>query len=415
MSLVDLLSFGYLLKRLRKTAQLTQEALAERAKLSAKEISALECGTRRHPRPATVQALANALHLSQSDRVLFEAAARRQVRRKVDDSTAQGGAAAPAPQGSDAYVLDDRLVVGGRMIRWIVLQRARYQRGSIHCSYDPAAVPLAPDLARLLSEYQRDWEERREKRGEVGFPYNAEMYKLKRFQMEYRHRGSRGEEVSELFLEFGPTDYLTQIVTDLNVDDPIRNQYAAAVDLKELPVPEFASGMSVNLSLITSDHFLIATRGSRQAFVAGGSFKASVGENLLRSEDAAPDGAPDPFAAARRGVLEEIGVDLRPEDIAFSAFGVNPHLCQYTLTGTIWLKQTRAEIANIRRKGIPKGKWENSQLYFVPFDLERVARFALHHWERWFPTGLATIVMSLLDAGYSPEAIDAAFERIAAE
>lgn len=415
MALVDLLSFGDLLKRFRKAAHFTQEALAERAKLSAKEISALECGIRRHPRPATVVALATALRLSQRDRALFEAVARSQVRRGVSALTAQGSAAAPAPPGSDAYALDDRLVVGGRMIRWIVLQRARYQRGSIHCSYDPAAVPLAPDLARLLSEYQRDWEERRARRGAVGFPYNAEMYKLKRFQMEHHHRRSGGEEVSELFLEFGPTDYFTQIITDFNVDHPVRNQYAAAVDLKELPVPEFASGMSVNLSLITSDHFLIATRGSRQAFVARGSFNASVGEHLLRPEDAAPDGAPDPFAAARRGVLEEIGVDLKPEDIAFSAFGVNPHLCQYALTGTIWLKQTRAEIATIRRQGIPRGKWENSQLYFVPFDLEHVARFALHHWERWFPTGLATIVMSLLDAGYSPEAIDVAFEHIAAE
>ena len=122
-----------------------------------------------------------------------------------------------------------------------------------------------------------------------------------------------------------------------------------------------------------------------------------------------------PTHLLRRGVLEEIGVDLKLEDIAFSAFGVNLHLCQYALIGTIWLKQTRAEIATIRRQGIPRGKWENSQLYFASFDLEQVARFALHQWERWLPTGLATIVMSLLDAGYSPEAIDAAFEHIAAE
>ena len=67
--------FGGFLRRLRAAAGLSQEALAERAGLSAKAISALECGTRRKPYRATVEALANALSLSTDERPLFQAAA----------------------------------------------------------------------------------------------------------------------------------------------------------------------------------------------------------------------------------------------------------------------------------------------------------------------------------------------------
>jgi hypothetical protein len=46
--------FGRLLGQLRERAGLTQEALAERARLSAKAVSALERGRRQHPYPHTV-------------------------------------------------------------------------------------------------------------------------------------------------------------------------------------------------------------------------------------------------------------------------------------------------------------------------------------------------------------------------
>ena len=43
--------FGRLLRQLREQAGLTQEQLAERARLSAKAVSALERGERQHPYP----------------------------------------------------------------------------------------------------------------------------------------------------------------------------------------------------------------------------------------------------------------------------------------------------------------------------------------------------------------------------
>jgi predicted ATPase/transcriptional regulator with XRE-family HTH domain len=66
--------FGIVLRRFRVAAGLSQEALAERARLSAKAVSALERGARRAPYGATVRALASALDLSTAEQGELEAA-----------------------------------------------------------------------------------------------------------------------------------------------------------------------------------------------------------------------------------------------------------------------------------------------------------------------------------------------------
>src|SRR5262249_43703775 len=71
-------AFGALLRHHRVLAGLTQEALAERAGLSARAISDLERGVNRAPQPGTLDLLAEALQLSTKERVHFAAAARRE-------------------------------------------------------------------------------------------------------------------------------------------------------------------------------------------------------------------------------------------------------------------------------------------------------------------------------------------------
>jgi len=68
--------FGALLKRHRVAAGLTQEELAEHAKLSVRAISDLERGLHRAPQKDTIGLLAEALALAEQDRTAFAAAAR---------------------------------------------------------------------------------------------------------------------------------------------------------------------------------------------------------------------------------------------------------------------------------------------------------------------------------------------------
>ena len=68
-------SFGSLLRSLRTAAGLTQEELAEAARMSYRSISDLERGVSRSPRRDTIRLLADALGLSAEDRARFEAVA----------------------------------------------------------------------------------------------------------------------------------------------------------------------------------------------------------------------------------------------------------------------------------------------------------------------------------------------------
>src|SRR5215472_17128945 len=77
MSAQETSAFGVLLRRHRQAAGLTQEELAERARLSARAVIDLERSARLTPRRETVQWLADALALPPAERAAFEAAARR--------------------------------------------------------------------------------------------------------------------------------------------------------------------------------------------------------------------------------------------------------------------------------------------------------------------------------------------------
>ena len=67
--------FGEYLRRLRLEAGLSQDALAERAGISADAVASLERGRRRTPRPVTARRLIDALGLPDAERALLEHAA----------------------------------------------------------------------------------------------------------------------------------------------------------------------------------------------------------------------------------------------------------------------------------------------------------------------------------------------------
>src|SRR3954451_12072381 len=73
-------TFATQLRRLRESAGLSQEALAERAGLSPNAIGSLERGERRHPYPATVRALSDALGLTADERAILGATLPRRGR-----------------------------------------------------------------------------------------------------------------------------------------------------------------------------------------------------------------------------------------------------------------------------------------------------------------------------------------------
>src|SRR5579884_1860331 len=94
--------FGALLKRYRRALGLTQEALAERARLSVRGIQDLERGASQSPRAETVTLLATALGLAAEERAAPAEAARRPLGLPAGpavppDDSGGGPGALPAP------------------------------------------------------------------------------------------------------------------------------------------------------------------------------------------------------------------------------------------------------------------------------------------------------------------------------
>ncbi|WP_159048572.1 helix-turn-helix transcriptional regulator, partial [Streptomyces sp. NRRL F-4489] len=91
--------FSALLKKLRREAHMTQEALAERAGVGVRTIRGLETGERADPRMTTVRLLADALQLTAEGRERLLAAA---VRRTAGTDTEIGAEAEPESVTTDA-------------------------------------------------------------------------------------------------------------------------------------------------------------------------------------------------------------------------------------------------------------------------------------------------------------------------
>ena len=89
-------AFGNLLRRHRLEAGLSQEDLAERARISAAGIGALERGDRRTPQRETLTLLANALGLDPMRRQAFEAAAKPTGRLRLGRGSVTTGPGAPS-------------------------------------------------------------------------------------------------------------------------------------------------------------------------------------------------------------------------------------------------------------------------------------------------------------------------------
>jgi class 3 adenylate cyclase/transcriptional regulator with XRE-family HTH domain len=125
--------FGDLLRPLRRAAGLTQEELAERARLSVRGLSDLERGINRYPRRETVLALADALQLAPEERAALQAAARRPLpaTQSSTRSPEPGGGADPTTAHSPASLPGDD---------------ARPSGDSAHSMFGAAGVAAASSL-----------------------------------------------------------------------------------------------------------------------------------------------------------------------------------------------------------------------------------------------------------------------------
>ena len=114
-------AFATVLQSMRRAAGLSQEELAERARLSVETISALERGARRAPYRSTVDLLAEGLALPAPGRQLLASAATAAARRGARRSAAVDGPTEPfehLPQQRTSFIgREDALAEIGALAR----------------------------------------------------------------------------------------------------------------------------------------------------------------------------------------------------------------------------------------------------------------------------------------------------------
>jgi tetratricopeptide (TPR) repeat protein len=108
------LTFGDLLREYRVAAGLTQNELFEKSGISARAISALECGVNKRPQRHTVEKLADALDLHDAQRARFMAA-----RRLANRPTPPLGDATSAPSSLHLAWLVGRGLQQARIAEWL--------------------------------------------------------------------------------------------------------------------------------------------------------------------------------------------------------------------------------------------------------------------------------------------------------
>jgi transcriptional regulator with XRE-family HTH domain/tetratricopeptide (TPR) repeat protein len=120
-------AFGTILRRERVAAALTQERLAERARISATGVAALEAGRRKAPRATTVALLIDALQLDGDAKArLISAAAAERSRTSTIDRAAAIVSDEPlhATDRQHAMAVAETSAFVGRASEWAVLRNA---------------------------------------------------------------------------------------------------------------------------------------------------------------------------------------------------------------------------------------------------------------------------------------------------
>ena len=263
---------------------------------------------------------------------------------------------------------------------WITLDgdgRGIYLPQHIRSHY----IPFAQELPEELHVRRKHIEQEQEQKRAQGLPFfwNGAIYALDRFVIG---REPTNEDMT-LDLWFRPSDYYTFLATNMSLKDPtLREKYLADVDWSET-VPYFSNSFGISLAVVTSDGYTVFTQRGKNVGTRPKVYDTSVIEGLSRPIDRGTTGeAPDVYRCACRGLAEELGlyesVDFSVADITFLSFGVDTRYALRGLTGMVKIKKSIEKLLLFWDNGV-RDKFENQQLFPVPFTPKDVVAFAYAH------------------------------------
>ncbi len=301
----------------------------------------------------------------------------------------------------------DLFQIGKWMTNCIILEgygETYYSAYRIVCHLDSDSLVLPQDLALLRDDVSRQQEEIKRRQGHSSY-YNGPMVAF----IDYSITRTAIYEDPLLYLRFKPTDYYTFLATSMCLREtiPSRNglsttvweKYLSATDLRK-PTPFMATSFGVNLAVVTSDGYLvIGKRGHRGLSHYRDHLQVPICESVHPYMDSMDGSRIDIHKTAIRGAKEELGVEVKSDEVRFFSLCVDTTFYLYGLTGVIYMEAvTKHDIISRRSIGI-KDKWEISELFYLRLDPKEIV-LALKNMggpSLWHPASFVSVVQTLVN------------------
>ena len=218
------------------------------------------------------------------------------------------------------------------MIEFEILARGLYRPDQLAITYDPSLrMPTTPAIQQWMDTL---WQQKLAIAQEKNIPlYDSKLFRL--VHVETRHAGQQGNEPPRLHLIFGDTGYKEYVTTR----EP---EFARGRDRQQL-----SNALAVCSVVETTDgHILLDKRQGVDVYagryhVIGGFFERDLDTSITSETSETSETNPDPFAAIRREIREETGIQAA--DIAE----------QYCLGVVYDLATPHAELCFLTRLNIP--------------------------------------------------------------
>ncbi|MCP4568799.1 MAG: hypothetical protein GY841_14575 [FCB group bacterium] len=285
-----------------------------------------------------------------------------------------------------------------------------YVPSGLRCIVSESRLVLPPEITVLRKRIKE--RERIKRIKGLAHLWNGPQYALEKYAISRTALDERPEVTFSLQL----TDYYTFQATVMSLDQEwgqanvpmtLRKKYLEGSNIYQ-PIPFLANGFGIALTIISEDRKLVVTHRSEQCGARPGEIDVSVVESVHPGMDTSgPTAVPDLYSTAIRGLREEVGIDLDPNEIIFFGFGVDLQYYQWNLIGMARISQTGEEILNCFSRGV-HGKWEAKMLELVCFD----PKSTLHIFKKTksWSTALVAAYWSLVNEYGKKETLSAADE-----
>ncbi|MDY6974012.1 MAG: hypothetical protein SV775_17105 [Thermodesulfobacteriota bacterium] len=301
----------------------------------------------------------------------------------------------------------DLFQIGKWVTNCIVLEgygEKYYSTYRIVCHLDSDSLVLPQDMAHLKDNVTRQQEKIKKTQGHSVY-YNGPMVAF----IDYSVTRTAIYEDPLLYLRFKPTDYYTFLSTAMSLRETIPSEnglsttvwekYLSKMNL-EKPIPFMATSFGVNLAVITSDGYLvIGKRGHKGLSHYRDHLQVPICESVHPYMDSMDGSRIDIYKTAIRGAREELGVEVKPDEVRLFSLCVDTTWYLYGLTGVIYMESfTKHDIISRRSIGI-KDKWEISELVYLRLDPKEIV-LALKNMggpSHWHPASFVSIVQTLVN------------------